>query len=135
MLFVPTYIGWPWALVAGVLGTVWLVIFGQHAHVVCWTIPKVLSQPIVPDSTQRTGNAYHEIKVEHLKGAYLQAKDAGVGISVAASGSMQFQVLNKSVARIIGLSAVSSIVCLIVTIIALCASVGIFVNGIVTKYS
>ena len=136
MLFVPTDIGWPWALVAGVLRTVWLVIFGQHAHVVCWTIPKVLSQPIVPDSsTQGTGNAFHEIKVEHLKGAYLQAKDAGVGISVAASGSIQFQVLNKSVARNIGLSALSSIVCLIVTIIALCASVGIFVYGIVTEYS
>lgn len=64
MPFAPFYVGWPWALAAGVLGMVWLVIFGQHAHVIRRTIPQVLSQPIFPDSEQQDENAVYEIKLK-----------------------------------------------------------------------
>ena len=77
------------------------VIFVQHAHVICWTIPKVLSQPILPDSKQPDPNEYYEIKVDQLEGIFLQAKDSGIGILAAASGSIKIQALNETAAAML----------------------------------
>ena len=101
MPFLRDFIGWPWAFVTGVIGMVWFVIFVQHAHVICWTIPKVLSQPILPDSKQPDPNEYYEIKVDQLEGIFLQAKDSGIGILAAASGSIKIQALNETAAAML----------------------------------
>ena len=130
--FLPDFIGWPWALVTGVIGMVWFVIFVQHAHVVCWTIPKLLSQPVLPDSKQPDPNEYYEIKVDRLEGIFLRAKNSGVGIWAAASESIKIQALNETAAYNVKTSAVLSVVCLIITIISLVVSVGVFCGRIVT---
>ena len=134
MPFLTDFIWWPWALVTGVIGMVWFVIFVQHAHVICWTIREVLSQPILPDSKQQRGNEFYEIKVERLEGIFLQARDSGVGVLAAASGSIKIQALNETAAKKIKLTVVCSVVCLITTLIALVVSVGIFTFRITTQY-
>ena len=68
------------------------IVFCQHLHVVCWTIPWVLRQPIIPNMT--TDNDYLEIAVTNLEGVYLRAHNSGIGLVSQTTGKIKFQVLS-----------------------------------------
>ena len=126
MPFVPNFM-WPWAAATGGIALIWLLIFAQHMHVVYWTIPQVLSQPIWPDDVQSSENDFYEFTLERVEGVYLTARDSGIGIVQAASGSIKFQALNETAACKVRKSCCLSCCMLWVTIVAFSVSVGIFV--------
>ena len=47
---------------------------------------------VVSIREQSYDNWFYEIELSKLQGAYLQAKDAGVGVVVQAKGTIKFQV-------------------------------------------
>ena len=126
MPFLPDFIGWPWAAITGVLGLVWLLIFSQHMHVIYWTIPAVLSQPILPDADQRRENEFYEITSERVEGVYLTARESGVGMLQRSSGSIKFMALNETAACTVRKSRCLSCCMMWVTIAAVTVSAGIF---------
>ena len=69
------------------------IVYCQHLHVVCWTIPWVLRQPIIPNMT--TDNDYMEIAVTSLEGVYLRAHNVGIGVVSQTTGKIKFHVLNS----------------------------------------
>ena len=126
MPFLPAFIGWPWAAITGGLRLVWLVIFSQHMHVIYWTLPAVLSQPILPDAAQPGGNKFYEFKSERIEGIYLTARDSGVGMIQSATGSIKFMALNETAARTMRKSCYLSCCMMWVTIAAVTVSACIF---------
>ena len=126
MPFLPDFIGWPWAAATGGLGLVWFLIFSQHMHVIYWTIPAVLSQPILPDANQRRENEFYEFKLEKVEGVYLNARESGVGMLQRSSGSIKFMALNETAACTVRKSCCLSCCMMWVTIVAVTVSAGIF---------
>ncbi len=124
MPFLPDFIGWPWAAITGGLGLVWLLIFSQHMQVVYWTIPAVLSQPILSDATQPQGNDFYEFKSERVQGVYLPAMQCGIGMLQRSTGSIEFMALNETAARIVRKSRCLSCCMMWMTIAAVTASAG-----------
>ena len=68
------------------------IVFCQHLHVVCWTIPWVLRQPVIPKMTK--DNDHLEIAVTSLEGVYLRAHNSGIGLVSQTTGKIKFQVLS-----------------------------------------
>ena len=134
MPFVPNFM-WPWSAVTGGIALIWLLIFAQHMHVVYWTIPQVLSQPIWPDNVQSSGNDFYEFTLERVEGVYLRARDSGIGIVQAASGSIEFQALNETAACRVRRSRCLSCCMLWVTIVAVAVSAGIFAFRFSANYA
>ena len=69
-----------------------LILYCQHLHVVCWTIPWVLRQPVIPNMT--TENKHLEIAITNLEGVYLRARNSGIGLVSQTTGTIKFQVLS-----------------------------------------
>ena len=128
MPFLPDFIGWPWAAITGVLGLVWLLIFSQHMHVIYWTIPAVLSQPIIPDAAQTRGNEFYEFQLERVEGVYLTARESGIGMIQKATGSIKFMALNETAACTVRKSCGLSCSMMWMTIAAVTVSAGIFAS-------
>ena len=126
MPFLPDFIGWPWAAITGSLGLVWLLIFSQHMHVIYYTIPAVLSQPILPNATQARENEFYVFQSEKIEGIYLTARDSGVGMIQRSSGSIKFMALNETAACTVRKSFFLSCCMMWVTIAAVTVSTGIF---------
>ena len=72
------------------------IVYCQHFHVVCWTIPWVLRQPIIPNTT--TGNNHLEISITNLEGLYLSARNCGIGLVSQTTGKIKFHVLSSDAA-------------------------------------
>ena len=125
MPFLPNFM-WPWSAATGGIGLIWFLIFAQHMHVIYWTLPQVLSQPILSDDAQPQENDFYEFKVERVEGVYLSARDSGIGIHQAAAGSIKFQALNETAACTVRKSCCLSCCMLWVTIVAVAVSAGIF---------
>ena len=70
------------------------IVYCQHLHVVCWTIPWVLRQPIIPNLT--TDNEHLEIAVTSLEGVYLSARNSGIGLVSQTTGKIKFHVLSSA---------------------------------------
>ena len=126
MPFLPAFIGWPWAAATGGLGLIWFLIFAQHMHVVYWTLPAVLSQPILPNASQPRENEFYEFKLEKVEGIYLNARESGIGMVQTSTGSITFQALNETAARTVHKSCCMSCCMMWVTIAAVTVSAGIF---------
>ena len=122
------FVAWPWAAITGGLGLVWLLIFSQHMHVMYWTIPAVLSQPIVPDATQPRENEFYEFQLERVEGVYLTARESGIGMIQKATGSIKFMALNETAACTVRKSCGLSCSMMWVTIAAVTVSAGIFAS-------
>ena len=126
MPFLPDFIGWPWAAATGGLGLIWFLIFSQHMHVIYWTIPAVLSQPILPNNAQSRENDFYEFSLERVEGVYLSAKESGIGLIQRSAGSIQFQALNETAACNVRKSCYLSCCMMWTTIVAVTVSAGIF---------
>ena len=120
------FVAWPWAAITGGLGLIWLLIFSQHMHVMYWTIPAVLSQPIVPDATQPRENEFYEFQLERVEGVYLTARECGIGMIQSSTGSVKFMVLNQTAACTVRKSCCLSCTAIWATIVAISLSAGIF---------
>ena len=72
------------------------IVYCQYLHVVCWTIPWVLRQPIIPNMT--TDNDHLEIAVTSLEGVYLRARNSGIGFVSQTTGKIKFHVLSSAAA-------------------------------------
>ena len=129
MPFVPNFM-WPWSAVTGGIGLIWLMIFAQHMHVVYWTIPQVLSQPILSDVVQPRENDFYVYTRERVEEVFLSAWDSGIGIVQSASGSasasIKFQALNETAARTVRASSCLSCCMLLVTILVITLSAIVF---------
>ena len=68
-----------------------LILFSQHLHVIRWTIPCVLHQPIVKDGDFQ--NKHVEVAVTSLEGVMLSAHQRGVGQVAERTGKIKLQVL------------------------------------------
>ena len=85
-----------------------LIVYIQHLHVIFWTIPWVLSQPVMPNLN--SGNKHLEIAVTNLESVYLNAHNRGIGLVSQTSEKVKFQVLSiKTVILIKRASTVSKI--------------------------
>jgi hypothetical protein len=82
------------SLIIGISAMLSAVIFFQHLHVVCWTIPWVLRQPVI--NNLNTGNQHLEVAVTNLEGVYLSARDSGIGLLSETTGKIKFQVLSNT---------------------------------------
>lgn len=80
------------SLLAGVSVVPSAVIFFQHLHIVCWTIPWVLRQPVI--NNMKTGNEHLEVAVTNLEGVYLSAHESGIGLVSETTGKIKLQVLS-----------------------------------------
>ena len=89
------------------------IVYCQHLHVVCWTIPWVLRQPVIPNMT--TDNKHLEIAVTNLEGVYLSAYNSGIGVVSKTTGKINFHVLSSNAAMEIRWTRGSSIVLAVVT--------------------
>ena len=126
MPFLPDFIGWPWAAATGGVGLVWFLIFSQHMHVIYWTIPAVLSQPILSNDIQSRENEFYEFQLERVEGIYLNAKESGIGMLQRSTGSIKFQALNERAACTVRKSCCLSCCMMWATIVAVTVSAGIF---------
>ena len=124
--FLPDFIRWPWAAVTGGLGLIWFLILSQHMHVICWTLPAVLSQPILPDATQPQENEFYEFQLERVEGVYLTARECGIGMIQSSTGSIKFMVLNQTAACTVRKSCCISCFMMWLTIAAVTVSACIF---------
>ena len=70
------------------------IVYCQHLHVACWTIPWVLRQPVIPSMT--TDNKHLEIAVTNLEGVYLTARNSGIGLVSKTTGKIKFHVLSSA---------------------------------------
>ena len=70
------------------------IIYCQHLHVVCWTIPWVLRQPVKP--LLRTDNAHLEIEVTNQERVYMTAHESGIGLESQTTGKIKFHVLSPA---------------------------------------
>ena len=74
----------------------YFLLFCQHLHVLRGTLPYVLKQPVVSIREQSYDNWFYEIELSKLQGAYLQAKEEGVGVIIQAKGKIELQVFNNA---------------------------------------
>ena len=95
-------------------------------HVIYWTLPAVLSQPILSDADQPQGNEFYEFKLERIEGIYLNARESGVGMVQSSTGSVKFMALNQTAACTVRKSCCLSCCMMWVTIVAVTVSAGIF---------
>ena len=86
-----------------------VILFSQHLHVICRTIPWVLRQPIMKDGNFT--NKHLEVAVTSLEGVMLSAHQRGVGQVSERTGKIELQVL--------GGLAVAKIRCAVATSITL----------------
>lgn len=93
LLTLPCFLTWLYACIACLLTTLWLLFFLQHIYVLLFTLPLVMKQPVV--SAQVDLNAFYEIQVEQIQGAYLQARRQGIGVLATSRASINFQVFNR----------------------------------------
>ena len=91
------------------------IVFCQHLHVVCWTIPWVLHQPVIPNMTW--GNKHLEIAITNLEGVYLSAYNSGVGLVSQKTGKIKFHVLNSAAVLLIRRTRNLSILFAVMTIV------------------
>jgi hypothetical protein len=81
------------SLLTGVSAVPSAVIFFQHLHVVCWTIPWVLRQPVVGNIRDHD-NRHLEVAITNLEGVYLSAHNSGIGLVSETTGKIKLQVLS-----------------------------------------
>ena len=89
------------------------IVYCQHLHVVCWTIPWVLRQPVIPNLTK--DNDHLEIAVTNLEGVYLSARNSGFGLVSQTTGKIKFHVLSSHAALQIQRARVFSIIFAVIT--------------------
>ena len=82
------------------------IVSCQHLYVVCWTIPWVLRQPVLPNLT--TDNKHLEIAVNSREEVYVRARNSGIGLVSQTTGKIKFHVLSSAaVSQIKGAKYVS----------------------------
>ena len=91
------------------------IVFCQHLHVVCWTIPWVLRQPVIPNMI--AGNKHLEIAVTNLEGVYLSAYNSGIGLVSQKTGKIKFHVLSSNTALLMRRTRNLSIIFAVMAII------------------
>ena len=124
-LFVPPFIGWPWAIVTLLLGVPWFLIFCQHMRVVCLTLPWLLSQPIVPDFQQPSSSQVWEIKLEQLGQVYMGTRYRGVGLVDKTKGIITFNRLNRTAELTVYRTLCQSCFMFLASILAMSLSAGV----------
>ena len=124
-LFVPPFIGWPWAIVTLLLGVPWFLVFCQHMRVVCLTVPWLLSQPIVPDFQQPSSSRVWEIELEKLGQVYMRTRDRGVGLVDKTKGIITFNRLNRTAELTVYRTLCQSCSMFLFTILAMSLSAGV----------
>ena len=80
---------------------------------------------------QSYDNWFYEIELSKLQGAYLQAKDAGVGVVVQAKGTIKFQVFNTRAITHMSNCKIRSVIMFMCTIIQLMWSLGWIIANLV----
>ena len=105
-----------------VLSLLFFLLFCQHLHVLRGTLPYVLKQPVIKE--QEHDNAFYEIELSKLQGAYLQAKDEGVGVIIQAKGKIKLQVFNYRAITHMSNCRIRSVIMFLCTIIQLMWSFG-----------
>ena len=84
-----------------------LILFSQHLHVIRWTIPWVLRQPIMKDAN--FSNKHLEVAVTSLEGVLLSARQRGVGQVTERTGKIKLQVLGGPAVKKIKCAVATSI--------------------------
>ena len=105
------------------------IVYCQHLHVVCWTIPWVLRQPIIPNMT--TGNKHLEIAVNSLEGVYLRARNVGIGVVSQTTGKIKFHVLSFTAASQIKGARKFSIIFAVITFLFVVWAPPVFIVSLV----
>ena len=129
--FVPASISWPWALLLFAAGIIWFVILCQHLHVIARTIPWILRQPVAePNALGGLENNFLEIIIEQKEGMYVEAKNAGIGVFLKASGKVKFHMLTPGAVCRIQKTRVQSVVMFIFCVLGILISFGTFCGNL-----
>lgn len=95
-LFVlPCFFAWIYACLASVLTILWLLLLLQHVMVLLFTLPTVLKQPVLSNTTQRSLNEFYDFQIERIEGAFLIAQNAGLCLRERNSQTIKFQAFNE----------------------------------------
>jgi hypothetical protein len=121
--FLPPRIAWPWSIATLLLGLPWFILFCQHLHVVCLTVPWVLSQPIVPDYQQSVSTRIWA--VEELEMEKMYKRDRGVGLVDRNTGLVQFNRLNRTAEITMYKTVLQSCFMFLFAVLALSLSAGV----------
>ena len=83
------------------------ILFSQHLHVICWTIPSVLRQPILDELD--FDNKHLEFAVTAQEAVLVTARERGFQKVTEKTGKVKIQVLGKSGVRRIVTAVATSI--------------------------
>ena len=72
-----------------------LLIFAQHMYVTVKTMPHMLRLPRVPNDWMTRENGFFEITLEKYQAVFGVQAESGIGIMVAASGTIKLHILKE----------------------------------------
>ena len=93
----------------------WFCIFVQHMYVNVKTMPHMLRLPRVDNDMMETHNGFFEITLEKYREIFGVQAEAGIGISVAAKGTIQLHILTHRAVKYMKVVIVSSTLALLAT--------------------
>lgn len=91
-----------------------VIVFSQHAYVMCCTLPKVLRQPVIKG--MKDDNKHLEVAVTSLEGVYLKAHNRGIGLTSQTTGNVRFQVLSGNAVSTMKYAATCSAIYFVIEI-------------------
>ena len=106
----------------------WFCIFVQHMYVNVKTMPHMLRLPRVANNMMKTENGFFEITLEKCRKILGVQPEAGIGISVAAKGTIQLHILTYKAVNYMKIVMVYSTFALLATF---ALTIYCFVFGIV----
>ena len=97
-------------------------------------MPYVFKQPVVSIREQSYDNWFYEIELSKLQGAYLQAKEEGVGVIIQAKGKIELQVFNTRAVTHMSNCRIRSVIMFLCTIVQLMWSFGWIIANVVENW-
>ena len=97
LFVIPCFFLWMYACMAFFFSILWVLFFLQHMIVLLFTLPKVLKQPVLSNTAQRSLNEFYEFTQETINGVFLTAQMEGIGCVMGRreEQSIRFQAFNE----------------------------------------
>ena len=105
------------------------IVYCQHLHVVCWTIPWVLRQPVIPNLTNDTDHL--EIAITSREDVYVRAHNSGSGLEIQKTGKIRFHVLSSNATSNIHLARIFSIFFAVMTFFMMIWATLVFIGSLI----
>ena len=85
------FFGIPVAVITLIIDIIPLVVYSQHVSVNKNTIPWLLKLPVEP--MQKALNEHYEVEIATMNTAFVEAKEAGIGVFVTVGGKAKMKIM------------------------------------------